>query len=41
MCHVSRGWRRTVFKYELLELFLEQFDVDEELIKELGTEVLS
>ena len=41
MCHVSRGWRKTVFKYELLELFLEQFDVDEELIKELGTEVLS
>lgn len=30
-----------MFKYELLELFLEQFDVDEELIKELGTEVLS
>ena len=33
MCHVSKSWRRTVFKYELLEMFLERFDVDEELIK--------
>ena len=36
MCHVSKSWRRSVFKYELLEMFLDRFDVDEELIKELA-----
>lgn len=36
MCHVSKAWRRTVFKYELLEMFLDRFDVDEELIKDLA-----
>ena len=34
MAHVCRAWRSLVFKYDLLEEFMERFDEDEDFISD-------
>ena len=34
MAHVCRAWRSLVFKYDLLEEFMERFDEDEDYISD-------